>query len=249
MENDNGTNRRSMLKKAGTAVGLGMLAAGTGGCAGGFGGMARRVQGKCPVAFDNDTYYNADGTFCADKAKDAYISLMKYHGYPVYPEMKEKVWASDYGTGQFATLGLGARMWMNNVKDRYMLMDLFLMPGQMLPEHWHLDGEGKDAGNPAKLEGWLIRYGLSYVVGIGEDNLAKVAPDIVIPKCHMDGKTTTAHCVKATPGTFVPLAEVKSRHWQFAGPDGAIITEVANCHTDSAVRHSDKAINDNFLGV
>jgi len=33
-----------------------------------------------------------------------------------------------------------------------------------------------------------------------------------------------------------------------AGPEGAIITEVANVHTDNAVRHSDRAINDNFLG-
>jgi hypothetical protein len=45
----------------------------------------------------------------------------------------------------------------------------------------------------------------------------------------------------------VRLAEVKSRHWQFAGVEGAVITEVANVHTGSAVRHSDKKINDHFL--
>ncbi len=72
---------------------------------------------------------------------------MKYHGYPVYDGIREKLWVSDYGTGQFAK-----------------------------------------------------------------------------------------------------LAEVQSRHWQLAGPEGAIITEVANVHCNGCVRHSDQGINDNFLG-
>ena len=123
-----------------------------------------------------------------------------------------------------------------------MLMDLFLLPGQMLPEHWHLDGET----NPAKREGWLVRWGKSYIVGQGTDNLAAF-PQIAVPKCHMNSRTLTKHVVAATPGMFVPLAEVKTRHWQYGGPEGAIITEVANVHTDSAVRHSDKEMNDFFL--
>jgi D-lyxose ketol-isomerase len=112
----------------------------------------------------------------------------------------------------------------------------------MLPEHWHLDGEK----NPAKREGWLVRHGLSHIVGEGEPNLSAA---VVIPKCHCGGTATTRHEVVAGPGTFVPLARVFSRHWQFGGPQGAIITEVANVHTDNAVRHSDPAINKNFLGA
>jgi len=147
---------------------------------------------------------------------------------------------SDYGTGEFTRLGLAAYAFVNNEEDRYMLMDLFLLPHQMLPEHWHLDG-GK---NPAKREGWLVRWGKSHIVGIGEPNLSK---EVVVPKCHWGGKVTTRHEVCAAPGTFVPLAKVYSRHWQFAGPEGAIITEVANVHTGPAVRHSDPAINKRFL--
>ncbi len=194
------------------------------------------------IQFDNSYYYGPDGKFQEDKAKDAYIAMMKYHGYPVYPGLREKLWVSDYSTGQFSKLGLGAVMWMNNEKDRYMQMDLYLMPGQMLPEHWHLDGAN---GNPAKREGWLVRYGLSHVVGEGENNLPK---EVVIPKVHANGTATTMHDVVATPGTFVPLNRVGARHWQFAGPEGAIITEVANVHTDNAVRHTDPAINKAFLG-
>jgi len=237
-----GMDRRSMLKVAGGTVGAGMVAMSPG-CL--HPPKKPEHSGRCgcggkKLAFNNADFYDAAGKFQLDKAKDAYIALMKYHHYPVYKDMTEKLWASDYGTGQFTKLGLAARMWMNNETDRYMLMDLYLLPNQMLPEHWHLEGEK----NPAKLEGWLVRYGLSHIVGEGTANLSK---DVVIPACHMGGKATTMHEEVAGPGDFVSLVRVKSRHWQFAGPEGAIITEVANVHTGPAVRHSDKAINDNFL--
>jgi D-lyxose ketol-isomerase len=212
------------------------------------GGCACPMKSCCPlaakkgsIAFDNASFYGKDGKFDVEKGKDAVLALAAYHGYPVFPGMREKIWVSDYNTGQFMKLGLAAVMFKNNEEDRYMLMDLFLMPGQMLPEHWHEDGDK----NPAKREGWLVRSGLSHIVGEGEPNLGA---DVKIPSVHMNGTVTVKHEVVATPGTFVPLTRVYSRHWQLAGPEGAIITEVANVHTDSAVRHSDKAINDFFLG-
>jgi D-lyxose ketol-isomerase len=131
-------------------------------------------------------------------------------------------------------------MFVNNEEHRYMLMDIYLLPNQMLPEHWHLKSEK----NPAKLEGWLVRYGLSHIVGEGTPNLSS---DVVIPACHDGGKVTTMHAVIAKPGMFVPLKGATLRHWQYAGPEGAIITEVANVHTNSAVRHTDKEANDFFL--
>ncbi|MEE9602684.1 MAG: hypothetical protein V3V75_05220 [Thermoguttaceae bacterium] len=230
---DQSIDRRSMLKTAGMAgAGLAALASSA--------SAAPSSAKKELIMFKNEDFYGADGKFDVEKGKDAIIALCKYHGYPIFPKLREQLWVSDYGTGQFTKLGLAACLFINNEEDRYMLMDLFLLPGQMLPEHWHLDGET----NPAKREGWLVRWGLSHIVGIGEPNLGK---DVVVPKCHMDGKATTEHETVATPGMFVPLAKVKTRHWQFAGPEGAIITEVANVHTNPAVRHSDKAINDNFL--
>ena len=193
------------------------------------------------IKFDNACFYDKDGKFSEEKAKDAYVAVMKYHGYPVYKGIRQKLWVTDYGTGQFSKLGLGAVIWVNNEEHRYMLMDIYLLPGQMLPEHWH----EKSAKNPAKLEGWLIRHGLSHVVGEGEANLS---PQIVIPKCHMNGTVTVKHATICGPGDFAPLNRATARHWQYAGPEGAIITEVANVHTNEAVRHSDKALNDHFLG-
>jgi len=233
MDQKQNVSRRSMLKATGLA-GVGMAALGS----------SAQAKDDCAkkkaIAFKNEQFYT-DGKFDVEKGKDGIIALCKYHGYPIFPELREGLWVSDYGTGQFTKLGLAAYLFINNEKDRYMLMDLFLLPGQMLPEHWHLAGED----NPPKREGWLVRYGLSHIVGIGEPNLSK---EVVVPKCHMGGKTTTEHEVIAKPGMFVPLAKVLTRHWQFAGPEGAIITEVANVHTNPAVRHSDPAINKNFLG-
>lgn len=186
----------------------------------------------------NADFYGADGKFDVEKGKDAVIALMKHHGYPVFPGVREKIWVSDYGRGKFMEVGLAAVMFKNNVADRYMLMDLFLMPNQMLPEHWHLGGEG----NPPKQEGWLVRYGQSHVVGEGDDNLT-----IKVPAIHNGGQVTVKHDTLANPGEFVPLNRALAHHWQMAGPEGAIITEVANVHTDSAVRHLDKAMNDYFL--
>lgn len=200
------------------------------------------VEAKSPASihFDNACFYDRDGKFNVEKGRDAIMALLKYHGYPVFPGMRENIWVSDYGTGQFTTLGLAAYSFKNNETDRYMLMDLFLLPGQMLPEHWHLDG----GPNPAKREGWLVRWGLAHIVGEGDPNLSQ---EIVIPQCHMNGKVSVHHEVIATPGTFVPLARVYSHHWQMAGPEGAVITEVANVHTNDAVRHADPAINAFFL--
>ena len=228
-------DRRTLLKAAGSAAGL----AAVGAVGGSATAAADGEKGK--ISFENKQFYGSDGKFDEEKGKDGIVALCKYHGYPIFPGFRDSLWVSDYGTGEFTKLGLAAYMFMNNEEDRYMLMDLFLLPGQMLPEHWHLDGET----NPAKREGWLVRWGASHIVGIGEPNLP---PEVVIPKFHCGGTATTMHEVYAQPGTFVPLAKVGTRHWQYGGPQGAIITEVANVHTDSAVRHSDPALNKFFLG-
>ncbi len=191
--------------------------------------------GKKPLSFDNAGFYDAAGKFNSEAAKDAYIALMEYHSYPVFDGLREKLWVSDYGTGQFAKLGLGAVMFMNDKEQRYMVMDLYLLPNQMLPEHYHLAG---DSG-PAKMEGWLIRHGLSHVVGEGQSNLGT---DVVIPDCHLNGSVTVHHEVVCRPGEYAKLNRPTAPHWQLAGPEGAIITESATYHDNDGVRHSEKKL-------
>ncbi|MDR1338461.1 MAG: hypothetical protein LBK58_00120 [Prevotellaceae bacterium] len=200
-------------------------------------------QKKTLTPFDNAGFYTADGKFNEKAAKDAVLILMKHYGYPVTDKTLSQLWVSDYGTGRFAEVGLAAIMYANDTKDRYMLQDIFLLPNQMLPEHWH---EKPESDLPAKMEGWLVRNGLSYIVGEGEDNLASF-PEIKIPAAHTGG-VTVKNVVKTLPGEFVPLSKVFSHHWQIAGPQGAIITEVANVHANEAVRHQVQSINNHFLG-
>jgi D-lyxose ketol-isomerase len=197
---------------------------------------------KETLAFNNDDFYT-DGKFNEEAGKDAVIRLMKYYNYPITENTRSQLWVSDYGTGHFTEVGLAAIMYVNDTNDLYMLQDMFLLPNQMLPEHWHEKPEG---ALPAKMEGWLVRNGLSYIVGEGEDNLASF-PEIKIPACH-EGGVTVKNVVKTLPGEFVPLGRVYSHHWQFAGNEGAIITEVANVHDNPSVHHQVKSINDNFLG-
>ena len=194
------------------------------------------------LSFNNADFY-VNGKFNEEAAKDAILRLMQYYQYPINEKTREQLWVSDYGTGRFTELGLAAIMIANDTKDLYMLQDMFLLPNQMLPEHWH----EKPETIPAKMEGWFVRNGMSYIVGEGVDNLASF-PNIKIPACHTGG--VTAKCaIKTLPGEFVPLSRVFSHHWQFAGPQGAIITEVANVHDNGTVRHLVKAINDHFLGI
>ena len=203
-----------------------------------------QVQPRQIPTFDNEFFYES-GKFSEEKAKDAIIALCRYHRYPVFPGFREKLWVFDYGTGEFAKLGLACYTFVNHVAGQYsyMLSNLFLLPNQMLPEHWHEIPENKECAQ--KDEGWAIQWGRSYVVGIGEANLPA---EVVIPKCHANGTTTVSHCIVADPGTFVPLTEVGTRHWQFGGREGVILTEVANCHDDKSVRHTDPVCNRAFLG-
>lgn len=231
-------NRRTWLQAAGAAAGFAAAGSVTPAA---LAADACTAKGKPSIQFKNEHFYDAQGKFDEEKAKDAIIALCQYHGYPVFPGLREKLWIADYGVGKFTEVGLAAYMFVNNVEDGYMMMDIFLLPHQMLPEHWHVEGEG----NPAKREGWLVRWGVSHIVGVGEPNLGK---DVVVPKTHRGGQVETQHETVATPGMFVPLAKVETKHWQYAGPEGAIITEVANVHTNSAVRHADPVLNKNFLG-
>lgn len=222
MTKENMFSRRSMMKAAGAAgIGLGLAGCRTCGCGGASG-----------VAFSNAEFYDSDGKFNPDAGKEGYIRLMRYHGYPVQDDTKEKLWVSDYGTGQFTKLGLGAVMIANDEKDGYMLMDLFLLPNQMLPEHYHL----KTDKAPAKMEGWFVRHGMAYVYGEGE-----VTPNMhaKVPECHMGGTVTVKHEVILRPGQFTYLNRKTARHWQFAGPEGVIESEVATYHDNDGVRHSD----------
>ena len=188
---------------------------------------------KPKLAFRNEDFYK-DGKFNAEAGKDAIIALMHYHGYPVFDGLREQLWISDYGLGQFTKLGLAAVGFLNDQESSYMVQDLYLLPNQMLPEHYHIK---TDKATP-KMEGWTVRHGLSYVYGEGERTADMHA---VIPDFEKDS-VSVFHETILKPGQSAKLNRPTARHWQFAGPEGAIITEAATYHDNAAVRHSDPKI-------
>lgn len=199
-------------------------------------GCCKQPSTKKPnIVFDNASFYNADGTFNVEAGKDAYIAVMKYHGYPVFDGLREGLWVSDYGLGEFTKLGLGAYGFINDQESSYMGQDLYLLPGQMLPEHYHI----KTDKGPAKMEGWHVRHGISYVYGEGEPTENMKA---VVPKCHMNGTVSVSHETILNVGETTKLNRETARHWMFGGPEGAIISEYATFHDNDGVRHSDPKI-------
>ncbi len=213
-------NRRAALK----TVGAGLI-----GAAVATGTNAQAAE-KQALKFRKEDFYK-NGAFDVEAGRDAIIELMNYHNYPVFKGAREKLWVSDYGIGDFLNLGLAANMFMNNEEHRYMSMDLFLLPNQMLPEHYHL----KTEKNPAKLEGWVVRHGESWIVGEGPETPGLKAK---IPASQKKAGATVFCAQLVKPGGFAQLNRATARHWQLAGPEGAIITETANVHDDSGVRHT-----------
>jgi D-lyxose ketol-isomerase len=222
----NKISRRAMLGSA--AVGLTAVAANSADAQ-----VVRRSPRRRRLPNYPNAYYYKGGKFDENAAKNAVFDLLEYHGYPIYPTLRENLAVTDFDLGKFTEVGLACVMFANKWGGEfsYMMQDLFLMPNQMLPEHWHIKPENTQEGGAQKDEGWFIRWGRSYVIGEGTPNLPQ---EVKVPAVH--GAVTVEHCTIADPGVFVPLSSVGSHHWQFGGKEGVILTEVANYHNGKMVR-------------
>jgi len=187
-------------------------------------------------AFNNGDFYDAAGKFNAEAAKDAYLALLKAVGYPLSKKLRETMWVTDFALGRFLEVGLAGNFWINDKKNNYTSLEMFLLPNQMVPEHWHVALEAE--GVPTKMESWHVRYGSSYTYGEGP-----ATPKIGV-KIHESEKKfitvfneTVLHVGEVT-GIKKPL----EKHWQQAGPRGAIITESSTYHTGDAVRFTNPNI-------
>ena len=182
-------------------------------------------------AYKNEDFYTADGKLDVAKAKQAYYELMEYHKFPIMPVLKtDQFWVADFGLGKFTEVGMGGIFYINDKRDNYMLHDIWLLPGQMLPEHYHVKHEDV----APKMEAWLVRHGTNYFYSEG-DETAGVADRI--PPTHKECCKARNEVFKG-PGDVVKLEVAESRHWQMAGPEGAIVTEVATYHSMDALRFS-----------
>jgi len=179
----------------------------------------------------NAEFYKPDGSFDAAAAKEAYYDMMRHYGYPILDRLRgEDFWTLDFALGKFTEVGMAGIFWINNKKDNYFGHEIYLLPGQMIPEHKHV--KTADAG--PKMEGWHVRYGWVYIYGEGAPTPGVEAR---IPQSHRDCAVAKAE-KKLLPGEVGALAGPEQWHWMWAGPEGAIVTEYATYHDGAGLRFS-----------
>ena len=194
------------------------------------------VQGRESLKFNNGDFYTSDGMFDEAAAKAAYYKLMKVAGVSVSDNVRKNLWVADFSLGRFAEVGLGGVFWVNDKKWNYASIEIFLLPNQMIPEHWHVAIESEDV--TPKMESWIVRYGKSYTYGEGEPT----SPLGV--KIHdREAKCVTVkHETVLGVGDVIGITKPLEKHWQQAGPAGAIVTEVSTYHFGKSVRYTNPNI-------
>jgi D-lyxose ketol-isomerase len=210
-----------------TCVGAGAAAAGL--AAAGIGGCAPESTAKREVIVHQNTeFYDKDGKFDEPAAKKACFEMMERFHYPIGDNLRKNLWALDFGLGKFTEAGMGGIFWINDKEGKYLGHEIFLLPGQMIPEHWHV----KTDEAVAKAEAWHLRYGAVTLFGEGDPT---PGAEKAIPASEREF-TTVRHAITVKPGEVYPLVRVETRHFMVAGPPGCIVTEYASYHDMKALR-------------
>ena len=184
--------------------------------------------------YTNKDFYKGS-EFDGDKGKQAYFAMMKRFGYPILESFKgEQLWAIDFGLGDFTHAGMGGVFWINeNHKGGgYLGHEIFLLPGQMIVEHSHVNWKTC----PPKRESWLVRHGSIYSFSV-QDKAKGFPQGVEIPKTQRDSATCNS-AILLPQGSMDTLNKDEAKHFIMAGPEGAIVTEFATFHDNEALRFS-----------
>lgn len=217
---------------------LGMAAGATVACSGLLSGCKdsdkENVMSKAKPKYQqykNEDFYKADGTFDSEKARQAYYEMMEYFHYPIVDRLKgEEFWAIDFGLGRFTEVGMAGIFWVNNLEDNYFGHEIYLLPGQRIPEHGH---DKTDKAGP-KLEAWMPRYGMIYIYGEGHPTPGADADIPEADKQYWIAKTKK----KLMPGEVGKLQAAGTMHWMQSGDEGAIVSEFATYHDGDGLKFS-----------
>ncbi len=185
--------------------------------------------------YKNQDFYLADGSFSSKNAKEVYFAMMESFNYPIADRLRgDEFWISDFNLNQFMTAGMAGIFWIINMDHKFTGVEMFLLPGQSIPEHWHVATENASA----KFESGHVRYGSITLFTEGsplpdvEDRIPYFQRDIV--------KARKEQVLNAGDVGFTEKKE--ERHWFIAGQEGAIITEYASAHDGEGVRFTDPTI-------
>ncbi|MBN2449888.1 MAG: hypothetical protein JXR77_05840 [Lentisphaeria bacterium] len=229
---------------------LGALAAGMAGCRTASGCRDGAMPASPVTNPGNAAFYAADGAFQGAAAKEAYFAMMRAFDYPIPAVLgTDEFWVCDFLQRDFETLGMGGIFWINAngaygqagskayagaFKDGtygYLGHEIYLLPGQMLPEHRHVGGHG---GFGPKMESWHVRYGTVEFFGehrgAGDETLIADMPEEQRPFGFGEPWFRARYVARRTAGQIYSLEDPESWHFQRAGANGAIVSEYATYH-------------------
>ena len=192
------------------------------------------VKGNAMKKYDTDFFYK-DGVFQEDKAFQAYFEMFAEMNYSIADSLRtnKDFWVADFGLGDFANVGMGGIFFFNDKEFRYFGHDIYLLPGQMIPEHRHEAAEDM----PAKHEAWQVRHGSIYNFSEGGEKTPQVLA--MLPKSQLDADAI--HCFNykyLRVGDQDRLGRLCAPHFMMAGSEGAIVTEYACYHSMDGLRFS-----------
>lgn len=175
--------------------------------------------------YTNADFYK-DGVFQQETAIEAMKEMFVHYDIPFTGFMAENLWVTDFGLGDFENVGMGGIFWINDPTYGYFAHAIYLLPGQMIPEHAHVKTDF-----PAKHESWMVEKGWVY----NFSEIGETTPDApAVPATH--GPIKSKNCVKQEVGDILRLKEMETFHFMMAGPEGAVVCEWANYHDNAGLR-------------
>lgn len=175
--------------------------------------------------YTNADFYK-DGKFDQEVAMKAMKDMFDFYGVPFTDLMAKDMWVTDFGLGDFENVGMGGIFWINDPEYKYFAHAIYLLPGQMIPEHAHVKTDF-----PAKHESWMVEKGWVY-------NFSEVGDETpnapAIPAGH--GPIKSKNFVVQKVGDVLRLKELGTFHFMMAGPEGAIVDEWACYHDNAGLR-------------
>ena len=221
-----GLSRRSILTGTAAATGVALV-----------GKLSPQAMGAEPNPgaamvrpYTNADFYDKDGKFQVEKAREAYYDMFRRFGYPISETLKKWMWILEFGLGDFSRVGMAGIFWLNRQDYGYFGHEIYLLPGQMIPEHCHV---ATDKG-PAKMESWQPRRGMIYTFGEGE-----ATPELLakIPESQRN-LVKSRHCKPLGIDELGDLNRRTAWHFMVAGPEGALVTEYGTFHDMDGLRFS-----------
>ena len=162
-----------------------------------------------------------------ESARAKAIEYFNRAGIVLTPQEQQAIEVAEYDLGMFETIGLQLLTYFNT--GRASARELFLLPGQTCPEHYHPPFNDECGANPGKEETFRCRYGTVYLYVDGEP-----APDPAVQAPQKRNEYFTAsHEIVLNAGdqyTLVP----GTKHWFRAGGEGAIVSEFSTRILDEA---------------